>query len=147
MASALVNVWKVQEAATGNSIAVQGPSFEGGGGGKVAQIPKVPLLLLPFSQTLTQIVSPGVKLPTVSLGIFALVLLLSSQLINVSTAVQALPLYNAIPASVIVPTCVSKIKAPIEGTTTLNQTSPPKYPAQPGSISFAVAVADSFVNV
>ena len=59
--------------------ASQGSSLSGVADGSVAQISNVPFTSPPFSQTLIQTVSPGVKLDKERSGILPLLLELSSQ--------------------------------------------------------------------
>jgi hypothetical protein len=73
---------------------------------------------------------------------------LSSQATNV-IAPHAVPVYTAMPPSVITPVCESMSTMPDAGTVKLNHTSPPLYPAQPGAgiVPHVVLVAYKFVEV
>ena len=97
----------------------------GGSTGIVAQIPKVPLLSLPYSHILIHTVLPGVSPVAFIIGISPLLLPSSSQAIRESV-LQFGPLYSAMPPSVITSSCVSIVRAPPAGTVTVNHISPPE---------------------
>ena len=96
----------------------------GGGGGKVAQIENVPLLLLPNSQNLIHKVEPGVRPDLVINGIAPLGLSSSSHSRNVRLV--QVPVYTAIPPSNITPVCEFIVTEPEAGTVRVNHTSPPE---------------------
>ena len=121
-----VKVEKEQLVPGVKAVAVVGSSFEGG---SITQIPNVPLLLFPSSQKRTYTVEAGVKLVAVIVGI---PVPLSLQLTSVKVP-QGAPVYSAIPPSVITPAWELIISEPVAGTTILNHTSLPIYPAHPGA--------------
>jgi hypothetical protein len=114
-------------------------------GGSETQIPKVPLLSLPYSQNIIHIVEPGVNPVLSIMGIKPLGLSSSSHSISVIPEGGQVPEYIAIPPSVITPVCESILICPEAGTVTLNQTSPPEKLAHPGAGIPACCVAPAVV--
>jgi hypothetical protein len=89
----------------------------------LAQIEKLPLLSLPYSQNRMKTVEPGVSPVAEMEDMKPFALPSSSQETKVSEL--HVPVYNAIPPSVMTPVLESKMMLPLAGTTALNQTSPP----------------------
>jgi hypothetical protein len=94
--------------------------LDGGGGGKAAQISKVPLPVEAKAHTLIKRLVPGVNPDIVNSGIKPGPVL-SSQ--PTSNNELQLPVYAAITASTIVPAVVFKMIVPPAGITALNHTS------------------------
>ena len=116
----------VQDVPTGSTVAPHGSSLAGGVGA-YAQIWKVPLASLLYSQKRIQTVVPGVSPDLSMYGMAPFPLSSSSHSTRVKVPEQLFGavVYNAIPPSVIPPVLLSKTMRPPAGTTALNQTSPP----------------------